>query len=198
MSAFSLPTQRCFPVRWLSTKNGVLFSAYAEVFLSHIQKKVSNCPFLCLRRGVSYPGADPQDAEGFSLPTQRCFLWRHPEKWQGNPFLCLRRGVSDFGSILENIERFSLPTQRCFRLLPLGRPSPPLFSAYAEVFRISGLRILGASSFLCLRRGVSEEASRAVVLRAFSLPTQRCFSEIATAKTDISLFSAYAEVFRHQ
>ena len=52
-TAFSLPTQRCFPFSLHEGRRSVLFSAYAEVFLD------DNLPG---ETGVS-----------FSLPTQRCF-----------------------------------------------------------------------------------------------------------------------------
>ena len=74
MSAFSLPTQRCFQPDRTYAEEGQLFSAYAEVFPGLTTRSVLSaglfsayaevfpylCPamsgmtaFLCLRRGVS-------------------------------------------------------------------------------------------------------------------------------------------------
>ena len=173
---FSLPTQRCFLQlaveqilgrAFLCLRRGVsvgapelpaphlLFSAYAEVFLSHIQKKVSNCPF--------------------SLPTQRCFsaeyccpgahqlfsayaeVFRsyYTSRRKLGPFLCLRRGVS---------------RRKC-----TPKPRRTLFSAYAEVFPYLIFFFVFPWPFLCLRRGVSSLSHKKALERFFSLPTQRCF-----------------------
>ena len=72
----------------------LLFSAYAEVFLSELPQKDALEAFLCLRRGVSSFHRLPLLRTLFSLPTQRCF---HPPYERGlvaRAFLCLRRGVS--------------------------------------------------------------------------------------------------------
>ena len=152
---------------------------------------------------------------GFSLPTQRCFLpWiaivfgmalfsAYAEVFltetavalQGGTFLCLRRGVSiermGYGPIIP----FSLPTQRCFFEFRCRCATLELFSAYAEVFLDQLALGGGLATFLCLRRGVSSPIPDAKRRRAFSLPTQRCFSQHGCASFDGALFSAYAEVF---
>ena len=53
MSAFSLPTQRCFRNSAVRRIHEILFSAYAEVFLNLGARLMISQPFLCLRRGVS-------------------------------------------------------------------------------------------------------------------------------------------------
>ena len=53
--SFSLPTQRCFQMITTTTLKGVLFSAYAEVFLKKKPDYIAIATFLCLRRGVSHP-----------------------------------------------------------------------------------------------------------------------------------------------
>ena len=180
----------------LSTDRSLLFSAYAEVFLSSARWTTPCLTFLCLRRGVSEFGAPLMRRQTFSLPTQRCFSvsprvsvidWlfsayaevfppaRVPRSLT-QPFLCLRRGVSFLSEKFGSYHDFSLPTQRCFQRL-LRLPDPwRLFSAYAEVFPPP--KSLGRSprTFLCLRRGVSSPALYRVGDKHFSLPTQRCFS----------------------
>ena len=114
LSAFSLPTQRCFRVDGVRKKEAALFSAYAEVFPGLLLSGFCFTTFLCLRRGVSPLDYDALIGENFSLPTQRCFyfrraLWkgallfsayaevflsRTPQTLPQLPFLCLRRGVS--------------------------------------------------------------------------------------------------------
>ena len=111
------------------------------------------------------------------------------------PFLCLRRGVSLSRAFLWLREFFSLPTQRCFPETLGGSSGKRLFSAYAEVFPIwlSGAHVTVA--FLCLRRGVSTLKIGAMYVVGFSLPTQRCFQADDLLKSELELFSAYAEVF---
>ena len=53
----------------------------------------------------------------------------------------------------------------------------------------------GKGPFLCLRRGVSMVDLWRLAFSRFSLPTQRCFSNVPTRLIGTSLFSAYAEVF---
>ena len=110
-------------------------------------------------------------------------------------FLCLRRGVSLSRAFLWLREFFSLPTQRCFPETLGGSSGKRLFSAYAEVFPIwlSGAHVTVA--FLCLRRGVSTLKIGAMYVVGFSLPTQRCFQADDLLKSELELFSAYAEVF---
>ena len=156
MSAFSLPTQRCFQ-RWsIRTRGSQLFSAYAEVFPR---------------------SADGEDeANHFSLPTQRCFRLSRiissllllfsayaevfPEHSSmsspGVTFLCLRRGVSFLSSISHPRDCFSLPTQRCFWRQGVIYGQWRLFSAYAEVFPDGSVCRGWWDAFLCLRRGVSD------------------------------------------
>ena len=154
MSAFSLPTQRCFLVVKRIREINALFSAYAEVFLSQIALSMMMLTFLCLRRGVSEFGAPLMRRQTFSLPTQRCFLLRNPwvvvhelfsayaevfpddydHHLEGGAFLCLRRGVSEKEARLYRYRNFSLPTQRCFRHFDSSVRPYLLFSAYAEVF----------------------------------------------------------------
>ena len=70
-----------------------------------------------------------------------------------------------------------------------------LFSAYAEVFpSAAGLWLLWGA-FLCLRRGVSDGRFSGYFCGYFSLPTQRCFQADDLLKSELELFSAYAEVF---
>ena len=71
--AFSLPTQRCFLAGLVMSLKDMLFSAYAEVFLSTPGRTRISPPFLCLRRGVSSPSSQTTAGISFSLPTQRCF-----------------------------------------------------------------------------------------------------------------------------
>ena len=110
-------------------------------------------------------------------------------------FLCLRRGVSRPRVTDRRESCFSLPTQRCFYIC--CRPSPPycLFSAYAEVFLESMAAASFTSTFLCLRRGVSDLDDFVRQLVVFSLPTQRCFLSSCQSGIKSRLFSAYAEVF---
>ena len=70
-----------------------------------------------------------------------------------------------------------------------------LFSAYAEVFPGSFLRGRLSPTFLCLRRGVSPITTPTGGVVPFSLPTQRCFFHRGVRGLNLSLFSAYAEVF---
>ena len=114
ISAFSLPTQRCFYGRAKRFATVALFSAYAEVFPLHGGSGGSCMPFLCLRRGVS---------EGSSFTFFHTVLFSayaevFPDARTVNAgsraFLCLRRGVS--------------------RKDPVGAEADALFSAYAEVF----------------------------------------------------------------
>ena len=90
---------------------------------------------------------------------------------------------------------FSLPTQRCFfpKVCPLMRND--LFSAYAEVFLRFSVLNAQDIAFLCLRRGVSSYPLLRRLVEAFSLPTQRCFTEMGEKIWTTKLFSAYAEVF---
>ena len=76
MSAFSLPTQRCFQYCILAEGILDLFSAYAEVFLDRGCPDIAEMPFLCLRRGVSRKAVISEHIYSFSLPTQRCFSRR--------------------------------------------------------------------------------------------------------------------------
>ena len=78
MSAFSLPTQRCFFVRDFDIDYAVLFSAYAEVFPVDTENALIIDAFLCLRRGVSINKHNLTLPVAFSLPTQRCFHIRIP------------------------------------------------------------------------------------------------------------------------
>ena len=73
MSAFSLPTQRCFCIGGLDDADAGLFSAYAEVFPVITNGTAIDTAFLCLRRGVSECSYSIADEVAFSLPTQRCF-----------------------------------------------------------------------------------------------------------------------------
>ena len=150
--------------------------------------------FLCLRRGVSRAPTRLRAQSGFSLPTQRCFcsiffsavfellfsayaevFLASPPQPPCFPFLCLRRGVSPQSCERQGSASFSLPTQRCFHSSSHAPLKRLLFSAYAEVFLVpSRLRWI-RFTFLCLRRGVSNQ--------------YRSPGRIA------SLFSAYAEVF---
>ena len=110
--------------------------------------------------------ADPRPR--FSLPTQRCFRGCSGASRSASTFLCLRRGVS-FSYSEKGIEL-------------------SLFSAYAEVF-LCGVLLSGcASTFLCLRRGVSIVLYVTTKTRAFSLPTQRCFSEEVHTKATAHTF----------
>ena len=90
---------------------------------------------------------------------------------------------------------FSLPTQRCFPPCSGSTFPPPLFSAYAEVFRGVSVPPASPTAFLCLRRGVSPGTTRIASETGFSLPTQRCFHHRCKRRLHEPLFSAYAEVF---
>ena len=156
-----------------------------------------------------------RSTRSFSLPTQRCFpnQWKNarvsslfsayaevfPEQIRGCrlwfAFLCLRRGVSEYFKDSPEGVAFSLPTQRCFQIVYPKCHDPFLFSAYAEVFLLEYFRRVGAQSFLCLRRGVSDSIIGSNRSADFSLPTQRCFSLRARLLSRVRLFSAYAEVF---
>ena len=212
---FSLPTQRCFPVKPGPDSLKVLFSAYAEVFPNKSIEAFLLATFLCLRRGVSSSTGKSHFRTSFSLPTQRCFraFSAFPRLRQlfsayaevfpehssmsspGVTFLCLRRGVSFLSSISHPRDCFSLPTQRCFWRQGVIYGQWRLFSAYAEVFPHSPFGFLPSSSFLCLRRGVSRWKCLSWVVGCFSLPTQRCFRLRRRLLKAIWLFSAYAEVF---
>ena len=154
--------------------------------------------FLCLRRGVSKTKYYDAYQIIFSLLTQRCFrLFRNHVVIEilfsayaevfplsasvlrsERPFLCLRRGVS-LEAVIECVV-------------------DPLFSAYAEVF--PHLRPVQRHwmTFLCLRRGVSSSTGCFLLVRHFSLPTQRCFFRPLHRRLLQGLFSAYAEVFPPQ
>ena len=114
MSAFSLPTQRCFHNHAVRVDNTGLFSAYAEVFPPIFEPNPPDLAFLCLRRGVSTVNEVvvlitflfSAYAEVFPQKSQEAV---HPEY-------------------------FSLPTQRCFRAERRVEAVQVLFSAYAEVF----------------------------------------------------------------
>ena len=114
MSAFSLPTQRCFSAVRMQCQRDRLFSAYAEVFPSTSRVRLKPASFLCLRRGVS-------ESERIIFAAAWLF------SAYAEVFLTSRNPLSRW-------THFSLPTQRCFSL----EISPPvlcrLFSAYAEVF----------------------------------------------------------------
>ena len=162
----------CRPSLWESLP---LFSAYAEVFLTKQKHSGFIRAFLCLRRGVSFSGAVNTQAQGFSLPTQRCFQ-------PAIPFF--PRGVlfSAYAEVFLVLllsplcgANFSLPTQRCFSFTLHSPRSVGLFSAYAEVFLYAVIRASSSVSFLCLRRGVSRGLLQFELERGFSLPTQRCF-----------------------
>ena len=56
-----------------TTLKGVLFSAYAEVFLKKKPDYIAIATFLCLRSGVSGLTVLTYVLQCFSLPTQRCF-----------------------------------------------------------------------------------------------------------------------------
>ena len=134
MSAFSLPTQRCFRNGRVQQGRNELFSAYAEVFRIRSYTHPGRLTFLCLRRGVSLSIKKRDSDPAFSLPTQRCFLCLFNPKAlpslfsayaevflqsqmlaiEKEPFLCLRRGVSVIARGCEVSVGFSLPTQRCF------------------------------------------------------------------------------------
>ena len=195
---------------------GLLFSAYAEVFLSVSKARAFPFPFLCLRRGVSGTHLATYCTGGFSLPTQRCFCILPFSFFPHATFLCLRRGVSIVAPFPAGTDYFSLPTQRCFNrrgdrhTVPSNFSLPTqrcfhhslsysirshLFSAYAEVFLKSPKISLRVHSFLCLRRGVSGGNGCVRDGSNFSLPTQRCFRYATRSLPFFHLFSAYAEVF---
>ena len=145
------------------------------MFLDSVKRQKEVLAFLCLRRGVSAYVLGQNKIEGFSLPTQRCFLYNDrrmdlvklfsayaevfPPIFEPNPpdlaFLCLRRGVSTVNEVVVLITF--------------------LFSAYAEVF--------------------PQKSQEAVHPEYFSLPTQRCFRAERRVEAVQVLFSAYAEVF---
>ena len=134
LHAFSLPTQRCFIAAALAHFGDLLFSAYAEVFLTRDEADFLIKAFLCLRRGVSPSRPHGCGARRFSLPTQRCFQSKccrkpptslfsaYAEVFLSSTalspstgtFLCLRRGVSQAFDQPITPPGFSLPTQRCF------------------------------------------------------------------------------------
>ena len=215
MSAFSLPTQRCFLCAPDVSQAHPLFSAYAEVFpLGDVYKGVA-LSFLCLRRGVSISTHLGGGKRTFSLPTQRCFCvvgldlatrklfsayaevfpLKTAVKRMRPSFLCLRRGVSGEPGRWAWSACFSLPTQRCFQAEEMEKAAPELFSAYAEVFPRFPFWSHSPSAFLCLRRGVSRLSPFSRRLTTFSLPTQRCFLAVEQILGRVVLFSAYAEVF---
>ena len=152
---FSLPTQRCFPLSILYKFFHQLFSAYAEVFLSHLSAVAISLPFLCLRRGVS----KNIDFFAYGYPLFSAYA---------EVFLADDTDSSD-------LQNFSLPTQRCFSVDGASVSFDTLFSAYAEVFPPEPHGSGNRESFLCLRRGVSKGLLKAQGLADFSLPTQRCF-----------------------
>ena len=145
------------------------------MFPSLIFPALLHCPFLCLRRGVSFCSIGQRPRLSFSLPTQRCFSLRSQRSVLWCAFLCLRRGVS--------------------RATAFAVMRGKLFSAYAEVFLLHASFSPVCRTFLCLRRGVSICCDKGVILGVFSLPTQRCFQGSASVRTRKRLFSAYAEVF---
>ena len=195
MSAFSLPTQRCFYPELLRRCRSCLFSAYAEVFLQRSARITA--------------------LANFSLPTQRCFSGELSfptaailfsayaevfpaevaQQYLVKAFLCLRRGVSKLFDLDGLVTNFSLPTQRCFQPSAEVDRRCRLFSAYAEVFLTFCSMGTTFLPFLCLRRGVSYALSSALAEYAFSLPTQRCFPARRPRFRFRHLFSAYAEVF---
>ena len=194
-SHFSLPTQRCFPLRRCFSTKLVLFSAYAEVFPITSLDSATTEAFLCLRRGVSCPEPPASTPLPLFSAYAEVFLFVRMPILTTVSFLCLRRGVSKTLSATPRSRTFSLPTQRCFCRHHWPWNRGPLFSAYAEVFPLYRSGRVALRSFLCLRRGVSSRSSIRPRLTVFSLPTQRCFT-VSKVRIGVQhLFSAYAEVF---
>ena len=92
------------------------------------------------------------------------------------------------GELLPARGCFSLPTQRCFWMIDDGIAKSVLFSAYAEVFPQPGRLQSSRNAFLCLRRGVSQKSRACQPVSAFSLPTQRCFSDSVADAPAIGTF----------
>ena len=177
--AFSLPTQRCFRPVWAIRIRQLLFSAYAEVFLSPKAPKPWKATFLCLRRGVSARITARSSRISFSLPTQRCFP---PEKGKGAA-LDLFSAYAEVFPVVSD----ALAALAAFLCLRRGVSIP------ARPFLVPGV------TFLCLRRDVSTRRYNQAFILRLSLPTQRCFRDSDRNYIELLLFSAYAEVFpRHQ
>ena len=151
--------------------------------------------FLCLRRGVSIPGAIWLAIRSFSLPTQRCFRAFSRNFTPFHLFSAYAEVFLADDTDSSDLQNFSLPTQRCFSVDGASVSFDTLFSAYAEVFPECNRSVTTAPTFLCLRRGVSPPLAPRPRSAHFSLPTQRCFSLWGTMRPHAMLFSAYAEVF---
>ena len=166
----------------------MLFSAYAEVFLTDNQASGLLKTFLCLRRGVSKRKKWKKPPRNFSLPTQRCFSRiRFPHQSSdlfsayAEVFLCLLRLMRSFPSFL-CLRRGVSESERIIFAAAW------LFSAYAEVFPFYSQSKRAPPPFLCLRRGVSAKSSETASAASFSLPTQRCFSGSNSAPVDAATF----------
>ena len=135
LSAFSLPTQRCFPP--IQTKD------------------TPTEAFLCLRRGVFISKMITISSNALFSAYAEMFPLEGTTKHVYFACLCLRRGVSVI--VIEIISScyFSLPTQRCFPDIKQLFLQPILFSAYAEMFPSTQSEQSDVWAFLCLHRGVS-------------------------------------------
>ena len=112
--SFSLPTQRCFQPAIPFFPRGVLFSAYAEVFLTDNQASGLLKTFLCLRRGVSKRKKWKKPPRNFSLPTQRCFSRIRFPHQSSDLFSAYAEVFPGRVWSMTGDVGFSLPTQRCF------------------------------------------------------------------------------------
>ena len=140
-----------------TTLKGVLFSAYAEVFLKKKPDYIAIATFLCLRRGVFISKMITISSNALFSAYAEMFPLEGTTKHLYFACLCLRRGVSVIVIVIEIISScyFSLPTQRCFPDIKQLFLQPILFSAYAEMFPSTQSEQSDVWAFLCLHRGVS-------------------------------------------
>ena len=91
--------------------------------------------------------------------------------------------------------RFSPRMRRCFRGLQSNSLQYLVFSAYAEVFPVNELIYPRGVRFLRVCGGVSRLCVARHSRHKFSPRMRRCFSTGDVKSQNISVFSAYAEVF---
>ena len=193
----------------------LVFSAYAEVFLSSRSHFSTSLSFLRVRGGVSEKWGDAWTSDLFSPRTRRCFRTldaRHvlmavfsayaevfPESQAAQVlprrFLRVRGGVSANMLVVEMGEGFSPRTRRCFYKRVYALEQWAVFSAYAEVFLLPRCLVCPAPGFLRVRGGVSTSRASSQGVTSFSPRTRRCFWMNPWHAMQDLVFSAYAEVF---
>ena len=91
--------------------------------------------------------------------------------------------------------RFSPRKRRCFRRKRAEAREKKVFSAQAEVFPWNSLSDSYPQSFLRASGGVSRAHKQLGAVFGFSPRKRRCFPYCMSVYTEVSVFSAQAEVF---